>query len=454
MIEKKFHEKVDVISKYFLILDRTETIRKSGRVVRVSGNVIYSEGPPDSKIGEIMEVQKAGTEGYLQCEIVGFENHVYTLMPLGPVEGVYPDAFVFSSGRSLNVPVGRELLGRVLNGVGRPIDKKGLIITSEEKSPEGESINPLDRPVIRDILLTGVRAIDGILTVGRGQRLGIFSGSGVGKSSLLGMIARFTNADVNVIALVGERGREVNEFLERDLGKEGLSKSVVFAATSDAPKMEQVNCALLATSVAEYFREQGLHVNLMMDSLTRFAHANREISVSNHEPPITRGFSSSVFTKLAKLVERSGTSKSGGSITGFYTILTDTDEMEDPIADAVRGYIDGHIILSRKLAERNHYPAIDIPASLSRVMQSIVEEDQFMRAGMIRELISTYNSVEELILLNAYVRGSDPKVDLAIRKKDKIDTYLKQRLMERSLFPQTVSGLRDILKEEREEEEF
>ncbi|TGK17377.1 FliI/YscN family ATPase [Leptospira fluminis] len=454
MIEKKFYEKVDVISKYFLILDRTETIRKSGRVVRVSGNVIYSEGPPDSKIGEIMDVEKAGIEGYLQCEIVGFENHVYTLMPLGPVEGVYPDAFVFSSGRRLNVPVGNELLGRVLNGVGKPIDKKGIIITSEEKSPEGESINPLDRPIIRDILLTGVRAIDGILTVGRGQRLGIFSGSGVGKSSLLGMIARFTDADINVIALVGERGREVNEFIERDLGKEGLAKSVVFAATSDSPKMEQVNCAFLATSVAEYFREKGLHVNLMMDSLTRFAHANREISVSNNEPPITRGFSSSVFSKLAKLVERSGTSKSGGSITGFYTILTDTDEMEDPVADAVRGYIDGHIVLSRKLAERNHFPAIDVPASLSRVMQTITDEDHFMRAGMIRELISTYNSVEELILLNAYVKGSDAKVDLAIRKKEKIDSFLRQKLMEKSPFPNTMSSLRDILREEREEEEF
>ncbi|EQA36525.1 ATPase, FliI/YscN family [Leptospira inadai serovar Lyme str. 10] len=454
MIEKKFYEKVDVISKYFLILDRTETIRKSGRVVRVAGNVIYSEGPPDSKIGEIMDVEKAGIEGYLQCEIVGFENHVYTLMPLGPVEGVYPDAFVFSSGRRLTVPVGKELLGRVLNGVGKPIDKKGLIITSDEKSPEGESINPLDRPIIRDILLTGVRAIDGILTVGRGQRLGIFSGSGVGKSSLLGMISRFTDADVNIIALVGERGREVNEFIERDLGKEGLARSVVFAATSDSPKMEQVNCALLATSVAEYFREQGLHVNLMMDSLTRFAHANREISVSNHEPPITRGFSSSVFSKLARLVERSGTSKAGGSITGFYTILTDTDEMEDPVADAVRGYIDGHIVLSRKIAERNHYPAIDIPGSLSRVMQSITDEDHFMRAGMIRELVSMYNSVEELILLNAYVRGSDAKVDLAIRKKEKIDTFLRQKLFEKSPFPQTLSALRDILREEREEEEF
>ncbi|PJZ70043.1 flagellum-specific ATP synthase FliI [Leptospira perolatii] len=454
MIERKFYEKVDIISKYFLILDRTETIRKSGRVVRVSGNVIYSEGPPDSKIGEIMDIEKAGTESYLQCEIVGFENHIYTLMPLGPVEGIYPDAFVFSSGRKLSVPVGNELLGRVLNGVGKPIDKKGLIITSEEKSPDADTINPLDRPIIRDILLTGIKAIDGILTVGRGQRVGIFSGSGVGKSSLLGMISRFTDADLNVIALVGERGREVNEFIERDLGKEGLAKSVVFAATSDSPKMEQVNCALLATSVAEYFREKGLHVNLMMDSLTRFAHANREISVSNHEPPITRGFSSSVFTKLAKLVERSGTSKSGGSITGFYTILTDTDEMEDPVADAVRGYIDGHIVLSRKLAEKNQYPAVDIPASLSRVMQTIVQEDQFMRAGFIRELISTYNSVEELILLNAYVKGSDPKVDLAIRKKDRIDTFLKQRLQEKSTFPQTLNGLKDILKDEQEEEEF
>ncbi|MBM9577953.1 flagellar protein export ATPase FliI [Leptospira sp. 201903070] len=454
MIEKKFHEKIDVMSKYFLIMDRTETIRKSGKVIRVSGNVIYSEGPPDSKIGELMDVQKSGKEGYLQCEIVGFEGHVYTLMPLGPVEGVYPEAFVFSSGRKLSIPVGKELLGRVLNGVGRPIDKKGHIITKEERPPDAEVPNPLDRPIIRDILTTGVRAIDGILTIGRGQRVGIFSGSGVGKSSLLGMIARYTDADVNVIALVGERGREVNEFIELDLGKEGLQKSVVLAATSDSPKMEQVNCALLATAIAEYFRDQGKHVNLMMDSLTRFAQANREISASNHEPPITRGFSSSVFSKLAKLVERSGTSKSGGTITGFYTVLTEADEMEDPVADAVRGYIDGHIILSRKLAERNHYPAVDIPASLSRVMARIAPEDQNLRAGMIRELISVYNSAEELIRLNAYVSGSDPRVDMAIRKKDKIDRYLKQKIQERSAFLQAVKGLKEILEEEQEDEEF
>lgn len=446
VIERKFTEKVDVLSKYFLILDKTEPIRKSGKVVRVTGNVIYSEGPPDTQVGEIMDVQIQDSDSYLQCEVVGFHGHTYTLMPLGDIDGIHPDAFVFSSGRKLRIPVGDMLLGRVLNGVGRPIDKKGILISKEETGPDSDFPSAMDRPIIKEVLSTGVRAIDGLLTVGRGQRIGIFSGSGVGKSSLLGMIARYTNADINVVALVGERGREVNEFLEYDIGKEALRRSVVFVATSDAPKMEQVNCALLATSVAEYFRERGMHVNLMMDSLTRFAQANREISSSNREPPVTRGYSASVFTKLARLVERSGTSASGGSITGFYTVLTEADEMEDPVADAVRGYIDGHFVLTRALAEKNHYPAIDIPASLSRVMFRIVSPEQYEMAGNIRELISVYNSAEELIRLNAYAKGSDPKVDLAIERKEMIDRFLKQKIAEKSNWKQTVNDLLMLLR--------
>lgn len=450
MIEKKFNEKVDVLEKYLSILHKTEPIRKSGRVIRISGNVIYSQGPPDSKIGEIMEIERQDRKGYLQCEIIGFDGHKYTLMPLGDVEGIYPKASVYSSGQKLILPVGRELLGRVINGAAKPIDGKGVLVCKEERYPENDPINPLQRPMIKDILETGVRAIDGLLTIGRGQRLGIFSGSGVGKSSLLGMIARYTNADINIISLVGERGREVNEFLELELGQETLQKSVVFVATSDAPRMQQLNCALLATSAAEYFRDQGYHVNLLMDSLTRFAQAARELSISHGEPPITRGFSATVFTKLAKLVERSGTSPSGGTITGFYTILTEPDEMNDPIADAVRGYLDGHIVLNRTLAEKNHYPAIDISASLSRVMQKVVTEEQMMYAGFVRELISTYSANEELIRLSAYVKGSDPKVDMAINKKDSIDEYLKQKIEIKSGLSEAKRKLSEIFVQEEE----
>jgi flagellum-specific ATP synthase len=444
MIEKKFTEKVDILSKYKLILTKTEPIRKSGKVLKVVGNVIYSQGPPDSKVGEIMEIERQDKKGYLQCEIIGFDGHKYTLMPLGDVGGIFPKAFVFSSGKKLTIPVGKSLLGRVLNGAGKPIDGKGIIVSTEERFPDYETPNPLDRPIIKDSVTTGVKAIDGLLTIGRGQRVGIFSGSGVGKSTLLGMIARYTNADVNIISLVGERGREVNEFLENEIGSEAMAKTVVLVATSDAPKMQQVNSALLATSAAEYFRDQGLHVNLMMDSLTRYAQANREIAVSYGEPSITRGFSASVFSKLSRLIERTGTSKSGGSITGIYTVLTEPDEMNDPIADAVRGYLDGHIVLSRELAEQNHYPAIDISSSLSRLMPNIIGDDHKMFSDFTRELIAIYKSAEEMIKLNAYISGSDPKIDLAIQKKDMIDTFLKQKIQEKSNMNDVIYRLREV----------
>ncbi|MEM7181887.1 MAG: FliI/YscN family ATPase [Spirochaetota bacterium] len=454
MIEKKFNEKVDILEKYLSILGNTETIRRSGQVLKVVGNVLYSEGPPDTKIGEILDIERKDGKGYLQCQVVGFDGHKYTLMPLGETDGVYPEAFVFSAGQKLTLPVSSSLLGRVLNGNGKPIDGLPLIFSTEQRLPENDFINPLDRPIIRDVLVTGVRAIDSLLTIGRGQRVGIFSGSGVGKSTLLGMIARYTNADVNVISLVGERGREVNEFLENDIGTESLKKTVVFVATSDAPKMQQVNCALLATTAAEYFRDQGLHVNLMMDSLTRFAQANREIAVSFGEPAITRGYSATVFTKLSRLIERSGTSAEGGSITGIYTVLTEPDDMNDPIADAVRGYIDGHIVLSRELAEKNHYPAIDVPASISRVMPKIVAEEQNMYAGFIRELISTYRSAEDLIRLNAYVQGSDAKIDMAVEKKEMIDEFLRQEIQSRSSYDKSIQKLKKIFQKKEEVEEY
>lgn len=454
MIEKKFTEQIDAISKYLNVVEKIEPIRKSGVVVSVVGNVIYSQGPPDSKVGEILEVERGSDKGYLPCVLVGFKDHLYTLMPLGDTQEIFPHAFVFSSGRQITLNVGPELLGRVLNGLGKPIDSKGILITKEERASEPRFLNPLDRPPITEILETGVRAIDGMLTVGRGQRIGIFSGSGVGKSSLLGMIARYTNADVNVVALIGERGREVNEFLHVELGKEALTKSVVFVATSDSSKMEQVSCANLACSAAEYFREKGMSVNLYMDSLTRYAEALRELSIG--EPVVTKGYASSVFTKMAKLVERAGTSHNGGSITGFYTVLTDAeDDMDDIVADKVRGFIDGHIVLTRKLAEQSHYPAIDVPSSLSRLMQKIVNEDHYMRASIVRELISKYKNSEDIILLNAYVRGADEKIDMAIDKKSQIDDYLRQRIEGKSSYNEAIKRLEQILQSSsRNEDEF
>ncbi|XDD47375.1 FliI/YscN family ATPase [Leptospira sp. WS39.C2] len=444
MIEKKFTEQIDAISKYLNVVEKIEPIRKSGVVVSVVGNVIYSQGPPDSKVGEILEVERGSDKGYLPCVLVGFKDHLYTLMPLGDTQEIFPHAFVFSSGRQITLNAGPELLGRVLNGLGKPIDSKGILITKEERASEPRFLNPLDRPPITEILETGVRAIDGMLTVGRGQRIGIFSGSGVGKSSLLGMIARYTNADVNVVALIGERGREVNEFLQVELGKEALARSVVFVATSDSSKMEQVSCANLACSAAEYFREKGMSVNLYMDSLTRYAEALRELSIG--EPVVTKGYASSVFTKMAKLVERAGTSHNGGSITGFYTVLTDAeDDMDDIVADKVRGFIDGHIVLTRKLAEQSHYPAIDVPSSLSRLMQKIVNEDHYMRSSIVRELISKYKNSEDIILLNAYVRGADEKIDMAIDKKSQIDDYLRQRIEEKSSYNEALKKLEQIL---------
>ncbi|TGL69813.1 FliI/YscN family ATPase [Leptospira jelokensis] len=454
MIEKKFTEQIDAISKYLNVVEKIEPIRKSGVVVSVVGNVIYSQGPPDSKVGEILEVERGSDKGYLPCVLVGFKDHLYTLMPLGDTQEIFPHAFVFSSGRQITLNAGPELLGRVLNGLGKPIDSKGILITKEERASEPRFLNPLDRPPITEILETGVRAIDGMLTVGRGQRIGIFSGSGVGKSSLLGMIARYTNADVNVVALIGERGREVNEFLHVELGKEALARSVVFVATSDSSKMEQVSCANLACSAAEYFREKGMSVNLYMDSLTRYAEALRELSIG--EPVVTKGYASSVFTKMAKLVERAGTSHNGGSITGFYTVLTDAeDDMDDIVADKVRGFIDGHIVLTRKLAEQSHYPAIDVPSSLSRLMQKIVNEDHYMRASIVRELISKYKNSEDIILLNAYVRGADEKIDMAIDKKSEIDDYLRQRIEEKSSYNEAIKRLEQILQSSsRNEDEF
>lgn len=352
-------------------------------------------------------------------------------MPIGEMRGVTPGADVIAMGSSLMVPVGDELLGRVISGDGRPLDGKGEIFTSERYPVDGNPINPLERRLIDEPLSVGIRAIDGLNTVGKGQRIGIFSGTGVGKSTLLAMIARYTTADVNVVALIGERGREVRDFVDKELGPEGLRRSVVIVATSDQPPMMRLRGAFLAHAVAEYFRDRGKDVNILLDSVTRFSLAQREVGLAAGEPAATRGYPPSVFSLLPRLLERSGTKEGAGSITGFYTILVEADDMNEPISDAVRGILDGHIVLSRALAHKNHYPAIDVLGSLSRCMKDVVDDEHIKAANRFRELLAAYTDTEDLISLGAYARGSRAEVDVAIEKKEEMDSFLKQGIREK-----------------------
>ena len=352
------HEKVDILSKYKDIINDVDTIKNTGKVDRIVGLTIESIGP-SVEYGEICKIKLAKNQ-YLLTEVVGFNRNRVILMPIGDMKGVVPGADVYGAGRALMVPVGNELLGRVISGVGIPLDGKGDIYSKESYPVEADPINPLERTVIEEPLSVGIRSIDGLNTVGRGQRMGIFSGSGVGKSTLIGMIARYTDADVNVIALIGERGREVKDFVEKELKQEGLKKSVVIVATSNQPAMMRIRGAYLAHAVAEYFRDKGKQVNLMMDSVTRFAMAQREVGLAAGEPAAQRGYPPSVFALLPKLLERAGTVSTGGSITGFYSVLVEGDDMNEPIADAARSILDGHIVLERKFANKGHYPAVDV----------------------------------------------------------------------------------------------
>ena len=365
-------------------------------------------------------------------------------MPLGEMEGIGPGSMVIATGNTLEVDVGEQLLGRILDGMGNPIDDFEPPSLNYSYPVNNQPPNPLSRTKITEPLPLGVKAIDGFLTCGRGQRIGIFAGSGVGKSTLLGMIARNTLADINVIALIGERGREVKEFIDNDLEEEGLKKSVVIVVTSDQPPLVRMKGALLATSIAEYFRDCGKNVVLMMDSLTRFSMAQREVGLAIGEPPVTKGYTPSVFAVLPKLLERAGNS-SKGSITGLYTVLVDGDDMNEPIADAVRGILDGHIVLSRNLANKNHYPAIDILASVSRVMPNIVDKEHIGIVGQIKDLMATYRDSEDLINIGAYIKGTNKKVDMAIEKIEAINDFLKQGVHDRLTFDEIVELLRGIL---------
>lgn len=379
----------------------------------------------------------------IKCEVVGFKEDCVILMPLGELVGVSPGCKVIGKGVPLNVRCSDELLGKILDGLGHPIDGEA-ILDGENYSLSNEPPDPMKRPRITNIMPTGVRAIDGFLTCGEGQRIGIFAGSGVGKSTTLGMMARTAEADVNVIALIGERGREVLDFIERDLGEEGMKKSVVVCATSDKSPLVRLKGALTATSIAEYFRDKGKKVLLMMDSVTRFAMAQREVGLAIGEPPAQKGYTPSVFAMLPKLMERTGMSDKG-SITAFYTVLVDGDDFNEPIADTVRGILDGHIVLSRQLAHKNHYPAIDILNSVSRLMKEIATEEQNKAASKARDILATYKEAEDLINIGAYEEGSNKEIDLAIKYIGNVNSYLKQGVNEVSQFEVSKSKLINML---------
>jgi flagellum-specific ATP synthase len=433
------YEKVDVLSKYKELIDELETIKFTGYVERIVGLTIESVGP-SVKYGDICKI-KTGPSQYLYTEVVGFNRNRVILMPIGDMRGVVSGAEVYAAGTGLMVSVGNELIGRVISGIGKPLDGKGDIFTKVKYPVEGREHNPLDRRVITEPLSVGIRSIDGLITVGRGQRIGIFAGSGVGKSTIIGMMARYTDADVNVVALIGERGKEVKDFVEKELGPEGLKRSVVVAATSDQPPMIRLRGAFLAHSIAEYFRDQGMAVNLLMDSVTRFAMAQREVGLAAGEPSATRGYPPSVFSMMPKLLERSGTDASGGSITGFYSVLVEGDDMNEPIADAARGILDGHIVLDRKFANRGHYPAVDVLASISRCMKDVVDERHKKAANIFRELLAAYTDAEDLINLGGYVRGANPVVDRAISMIAEMNNFLKQGIYEED----NIGSIRDRL---------
>jgi flagellum-specific ATP synthase len=418
------------------------TLRVYGRVKQIIGTVIEAWGISGS-IGTLCWIRKDnGVE--VSAEIVGFRDNVTLLMPLGEMEGIRPDSLLYSTEGSFKIRVGEELVGRVVNGLGNPIDGKGDLSHYSLRSTIGEPPSPLSRTRISDVLSCGIRAVDSMLTIGKGQRMGIFAGSGIGKSTLMGMIARYTQADVNVIALIGERGREVLEFIEKDLKAEGLAKSIVIAATSDQPALVRIKGAQVATSIAEYFRDQGKDVLLMMDSLTRFAQAQREVGLSIGEPPTTKGYTPSVFALLPKLLERSGNSGKG-SITGLYTVLVEGDDHNEPIADASRAILDGHIALSRDLASKGHYPPIDILSSVSRLMVEIVDDEQYECAQKIRDILSCYKEAEDLINIGAYIKGSNPKIDYALKMINETNEFLRQGLKEFSSFADSINSLKNLL---------
>lgn len=432
------------LNKYDDLISSLHLTKDSGKVTEVSGLLIKGY-LPGASLGSICQIQPNGVEKTFYAEVVGFKDRSVLMMPLGEMRGVGLGARIVLVKQSASVRVSEELLGRVVNGLGVPIDQKGPIEASREVSLYSETRNPLQRRPIREPLDLGIRAVNSGLTVGMGQRVAIMAGSGVGKSVLLGMMAKNTKADVNVIALIGERGREVREFIENELGEEGLSRSVVVCVTSDQSALVRMRGAFLATAIAEFFSSLGNNVLLMMDSVTRFAMAQREIGLSAGEPPASKGYTPSVFGLLPKLLERAGSFEGEGSITGLYTVLVEGDDMDEPIADSVRSIVDGHIVLSRKLAQKGHFPAIDILQSSSRVMRAIVDSNHSRFAQKMREVLAIYQEAEDLINIGAYKTGANPKIDKAIRVIDELNSFLKQSSDDKCDFGSTVRSLSEIM---------
>lgn len=421
-----------------------ETYSLTGKIENIVGMSIEASGGR-AAVGDICRIYNGESGRQVTAEVVGFKNNRVLLMPYSDMNGISAGNFVRNTGKQLTLQVGEFLRGRIINAMGQPLDGKGAFEGGVPYCIGGRPINPLERPRIRDRIEFGVKAIDGMITIGKGQRIGIFAGSGVGKSTLMGMIAKNVKADINVIALVGERGREVLEFVQKDLGEEGMRRSILVVATSDQPAMLRMKCPSVATGIAEYFRDQGYDVLLMMDSLTRFAMAQREIGLAVGEPPVARGYTPSIYAELPKLLERSGNFDKG-SITGVYTVLVEGDDTNEPIADTVRGILDGHIVLSRALANSNHYPAIDVSASISRLMTEIVSDEHRQLASRVRDILSVYEKNADLVAIGAYKPGTNRKLDFSLSKIDAVNGFLMQGVDEAFTYEQCVQKMREILK--------
>ncbi len=421
---------------------KAETVSHIGKIENVTGISMTASGG-SANIGDIVLIYNEEQKKQIPAEVVGFQGDKIRLMAYEDVPGIGTDSFVRNTKKRLKIPVGQFLKGRIIDALGNPIDGKGEFKSDRYYYVENPKINPLERPAITEKMHFGVRAIDGLCTIGKGQRIGIFAGSGVGKSTLLGMIAKNVSADINVIALVGERGREVREFVERDLGPEGMKKTVLIVATSDEPAMLRMKCPLVATTIAEYFKDRGKDVLLMMDSLTRFAMAQREIGLATGEPPVARGYTPSIYAQFPKLLERSGMFEKG-SITGVYTVLVEGDDTNEPVSDTVRGILDGHIVMSRKLANANHFPAIDVNASISRLMQAISDTGHLNLASKMRDVLSVYAQNEDLISIGAYKDGTNQKLDYALRKIDAVKEFLMQEIDEKCTTEQTLEQMKTI----------
>jgi flagellum-specific ATP synthase len=425
--------------KYLDIINKTDTIKEIGKITEIIGLTIESDGPKSS-IGDLCYIYNDFNDQPTMAEVVGFKKDKILLMPLASPDGIRPGALVVNSGGAMKIGVGNQLIGRVLDGLGRPIDTLGDIRFSEFRSTQAEAINPLKRKRITEPIALGIKSVDGFATVGKGQRMGIFAGSGVGKSTTLGMMAKNTSADLNVIALVGERGREVKEFIEEILGPEGMKRSIVIAATSEQPSLVKIKAAFVATTIAEYFRDKGMDVLFMLDSITRIAMAQREVGLAIGEPPATRGYTPSVFALMPKIMERAGTNDKG-TMTGLYTVLVEGDDFNEPISDTSRSILDGHIVLSRSLAHKNHYPAVDVLQSLSRVMGDVTTSEHRAAAGILRNLLAVHSKNEDLINIGAYVSGSDPMCDKAIAMMDNINEFLQQSTSDKIEYEETVNSI-------------